>query len=127
MGTLIHQTEPTANASDVSGLGKIFNCLQKGGGRADRVLGNFKAEELYLLLTKDKFLLVEDDAVGGTQGQVGTGPEEVLLQGLVPEESVIHTFGEVSKPSDDLIVSAGVPISGRQETLGGGFVLVAAK
>ena len=99
------------NASDVSGLGKVLNCLQECRGRADRVLGDFKAEKLYLLLAKDKLLFVEDDAVGGAQGQVGACPEEVLFQGLVPEEGIINTLSEVPEPSDDLIVPVGVPVS----------------
>ena len=58
--------------------------MQECWGRADRVLGDFKTEELYFFLAKGEFLRVKDDAVGGAQGKIGTGPEEVLLQGLIP-------------------------------------------
>ena len=64
-----------------------------------------------MILTKGELLLVEDDAVGGAEGQVGAGPEKVLLQGLVPEEGIINTFCDVAKPGNDLVVPAGVSVS----------------
>ena len=65
-----------------------------------------------MLLAEDEILLVEDDTVGGAQGQVGTGSEEVLFQVLVPDESIVHAFCEVTKTSNNSVIPAGVSITG---------------
>ena len=65
-----------------------------------------------MLLAEDELLLVEDDPIGGAHGQVGTGSEEVLFQGLVPDKSIVHTFGEISKTSNVSVIPAGVSITG---------------